>query len=188
MSPQPTVLCCVEGHQAQIEQSGTFMVQGVVWNIACMYLHTGAQKAMAAPVGCSPSFISLGPGSAGSTGAIFCGFQNFHCPLLDFIRTLLWPMAAAKASALNHTNRAALSDAVGIPKLSAPMCYAFHHQHNYLQEGLLSPGLLPPEELFKYTHTISAETGSKAVLKKQSYIHMSRGTQSNAFTRAAETH
>ena len=45
----------------------------------------------------------------GSAGAIFCGFKNSHYPVLDFTRTLLWSLAAAKTSALNHANRPAFS-------------------------------------------------------------------------------
>lgn len=147
-----------------------------------MYLHIGAQKATVAPAGCShgASSIGLGPGSAGSAGAIFCGLQNSHYPVLDFTRTLLWSLAAAKTSALNHANRPAFSWCSEDPglEMSVPVCYAFHHQPNrslFPQGGLLSPDLLALKDLFRHTHTISAETGSKATWKRQSYIHMSRG-------------
>lgn len=176
----PSQLLCAAG--------GTPSTDWTVWHIlgagghSVHCLHVPAYWGLESH-GCSGGIRSwlhqLGPRLSWVYRSNICGFQNFHCQVLDFTRTLLWTLAAAKASDLNHTKRAALSDTVEIPKLSVPMCYAFNHQHNCLlfpQEGLLSPGLLPPKDLFRHSHTVSAETGSKATKKKkQSYIRMSRG-------------
>lgn len=165
MSPQPAVMCCWWDTKHRWNSLAHSWCRGSFGTSPTCSCTLGLRKpwllwwvAVLAPSAWAQAQLSLQEQYFVASKTFIAQFWISSGPCCD--------------SALNHTNRAALTDAVEVPKLSVPMCYAFNHQHNcilFLQEWLLSPGLLPPEDLFRHTQTISAETGSKEH-KKSSHI------------------